>query len=157
MALAADWYIQEDDVLGTCEVVAEAGMGLVVDTVGSGSAMGDTGGQYTMIANPSGKVFVGVLLNDVVNVDLTKFHLNYQKRETNIGDPCWVMRKGWIVTDQVTGSPTKGDTAYLTTSGVFTPTVSSTGGTVATPKAGKFEGAVDENGFAKISFNLPIV
>jgi hypothetical protein len=53
-------------------------------------------------------------------------------------------------------SPAAGGVAYLTSNGEVTPTVSSTGGLVATPKVGVFAGAKDENGYVTIDVNLPI-
>jgi hypothetical protein len=155
MALKGDRHVIEDDISMTCETAASRGVGLVLKTSGSGVALGDRRNKAELIANPSGKVFVGILMNDVVDVDTTRYHLNFHKDEMKKGEPCTLMRKGWVITDKVTGTPTVGATAYLTTNGVFTPTVSSDGGTAATPKAGRFESIKDEDGYVKISVNVP--
>lgn len=97
----------------------------------------------------SGKVPVGVLMNDVVNVDLTRYHLNYQKDEVNIGNKVRIGRKGWVVTNMVTGTPNAFDPAYLAPLGYVTPT-SGTG----VPTVGRFLTAKDSNGYATLSFDI---
>ena len=51
---------------------------------GSGASL-DNGTVVTYAAAPSGKVAVGVLLNDMVNIDLTRQHLNQHKDEVQKG------------------------------------------------------------------------
>jgi hypothetical protein len=156
MALKADRYEFETDITKTCESVAERGVVLVNLTAGSGVAIGESAGKADLVANPSGYTVAGVLLNDVVSTDQTKFHINYHKDETKAGARCRLLKKGWVITNKVTGTPTNGATAYLTTSGVVTPTVSSTGGLAATPKVGQFDSIKDENSYVKLTVNLPI-
>lgn len=155
--LKADRVIIETDITLTCESVAERGVILCHKTAGSGEAMGDHAGQADLYAAPSGKKVVGVLMCDVVNVDLTRYHLNFHKDEVPVGNRVWLLRKGTIVTDKVTGTPAVGGTAYLTANGVLTPTVSSTGGIVATPKVGEFASTLDEEGFVRVNVNLPAI
>jgi hypothetical protein len=156
MALKGDRFILEWDVTKSCPVVAEEGVVLVQNTSGSGVAIGDTAGSATLAASASGTVPAGILVGNVVNVDVTRYHLNFQKNETLIGMKVSIVRKGRLTTNKVTGSPTVGSTAYLTANGVLTPTLSATGGLVATPKVGVFQGALDENGYATVDINLPI-
>lgn len=156
MALKGDRSILDDNITLTCESVAERGVTLVHKTAGSGVAIGATAGEADLVANPSGYKVAGMLYHDVVNIDETRYHRNFHKDETKVGERCRLITKGKLTTDKVTGTPTPGATAYLTTNGVLTPTLSTTGGLVATPKVGVFEGAKDENGFATVSLNLPI-
>ena len=155
MALRPDKYIIESD--GTCYLndVAAKGVILVYSTAGSGAALGDSRNLVTLAASASGTKVAGILQQDFVNIDETRFHINWHKEEQNIGDNCDMGKKGWWHTDKVTGSPTVGDKAYLTANGVVTPTISSTGGLVATPLVGEFGGAKDEHGFVKLILNLP--
>lgn len=155
MALRGDWYFEADDISLVLNDVAEAGVVLCYDTQGSGSVLGDTAGECQLAADPSGLKPYGVLLQEFVNVDTTLYHLNFHKNEHDIGSPAQVLRRGWVVTDKVTGTPAKGDVAYLTTNGVVTPTMSTTGGVVATPIVGEFGGAKDEAGYVKLIVNLP--
>lgn len=156
MALRGDRLIIEAD--GHSHKLSDAaakGSILCYSTAGSGAVLGDSKGTAALKADPSGFKVFGVLLNDFVDVDQTRYHLNDHKEEQDLGDMCNVLRKGWVYTDKVTGTPTEGAIAYLTTSGVVTPTLSSTGGLVATPKVGVFGGIKDEDGYVKLEVNLP--
>lgn len=156
MALRGDRHIIETDITFVLDDVAEPGVGLCYETAGSGITLGDMSGGLQLAAAPSGLTFAGILLTNVVSLDETRYHRNWHKDEVTTGDKVTVLRKGWVVTNKISGSPTgKGDKAYLTTNGNFTPTVSSTGGVVATPYAGTFGSLKDEDGYAKISINLP--
>lgn len=159
MALKGDRLIVETDTTNICNtVVANKGAVMVYSTPGSGSAMNDINAGYVDLLNSaSGKIPAGASLATMVNIDQTRQHRNYHKDEQVIGEKLPLLVKGWLVTDQVTGTPTVGATAYLGVSGVLTPTVSATGGTVATPKVGIFKSIVDESGFVKVEYNLPVV
>lgn len=156
MALKADRSIIETDITQTCPSVAERGVTLVYSTGGSGVALGASAGASDLVANPSGYKVAGLLLNDVVSVDETRYHRNFHKDETKTGERCTLLRKGRVTTNKVTGTPTAGATAYLTTNGVLTPTLSATGGLAATPKVGVFAGAKDESDYVTVDINLPI-
>ena len=52
---------------------------------------------------------VGLLLNDVVNLDLTRQHINYAKDEVQQGSKVLLLRVGTVTTDQISGSITMGD------------------------------------------------
>lgn len=157
MALLGDRYEIETDISFKCANTGAAGVGVVVTTSGSGVNLGDSAGVVSVPTNPSGYVFAGILTHEVANIDETQFHRNWQKEQQLINERVCLGVKGRWSTNLITGTPAVGDTAYLTTNGYFTPTVSATGGTVATPKAGKFRSIKDQNGYAEIEFNLPIV
>lgn len=154
MALKGHRHIVVDDVTYRLDSAAEMGVGLCYSVAGSGSAM-DDGAEVQLAADPSGLIFKGILINDVVDIDLSRYKLNEHKEEVIKGSKVTIMTQGWVVTNKVTSTPTAGDVAYLTANGVFTDTVSATGGTAATPVAGRFESSLDENGFAKVSINVP--
>ena len=59
----------------------------------------------TVKANPSGAYPLGVLLNDMVNLDLTRQHLNQHKDEVQKGGKITILRKGYVVTDAISGTP----------------------------------------------------
>lgn len=155
MALKGDRVIIETDISLTCESVAERGVILCKHTDGSGAAIGDLAGKADLYASASGKKPAGLLMGDVVNVDLTRYKLNQHKDEVPVGNRVTLLRKGSVVTNKVTGTPAFGDKAYLTSNGVLTPTLSSTGGLVATPLIGEFKGGLDEAGYVKVDINLP--
>ena len=156
MALKSDRSTIETEITRICPSVAERGVVLVTTTSGSGTAIGDRAGVADLVTNPSGYRVAGLLMSNVVNIDLTRFHLSFHNDERQIGSKVTLLRKGRVTTNKVTGTPTDGATAYLTANGVLTPTRSATGGDVATPKVGVFAGAEDEDGYATVDFNLPI-
>lgn len=135
--------------------VAAKGSILCWSTTGSGSVLGDAHGVVQLAADASGLKVAGVLLQDFVNINETLFHRNFNKEEAVIGDFADVASRGHVMTNKYTGSPTNQAKAYLTANGVVTPTVSATGGTVATPFVGKFGGVPDEDGYVKLHFALP--
>jgi hypothetical protein len=147
--------IIEDDITLSCDSVTLRGVGLVYNKQGSGVALGDRAGSVLLAANPSGQRVAGILLNDVVNIDETRYHRNFHKDETMVNAPCRLLKKGRLTLDNIIGNPMPGDTAYLDSSGNFTPTPHPTGGLVARPKVGAFASRKDESGFAAIDFNLP--
>jgi hypothetical protein len=155
MALTGDMFIEQTDPFHILNDVAAPGVVLCYNTAGSGVALGASRGVCQLAANPSGLKVFGGLLQNFVSIDETRYHRNWHKNEQVVGEPADVLRKGWFVTDKVTGTPTEGNKAYLTSNGVVTPTVSATGGTAATPLVGEFGGSKDENGYVKLIFNLP--
>lgn len=156
MALKGPRVIIETDITFTCQSTTNRGVVLCRTLAGSGVALGNLAGQASLSASPSGLRVAGLLMNDVVNIDPTRQHINFQQDQTLVGQRCTLLRKGRVTTDQISGSPNDGDTAYLTTNGQLTPTMSATGGLVATPKIGVFDGIKDENGFITVDVNLPI-
>jgi hypothetical protein len=141
MAIKPDRLINETDISLVCNDVHEKGTVLIYGPAASGS--------------PSGYKVAGLSLANFVDIDQTRVHRNFHKDEQVIGEKAPLLRKGYVVTNKVTGSPTVGDKAYLTVSGLLTPTVSAGGGEVATPRVGTFAGAKDENGYVKVYVELP--
>lgn len=159
MARKGDCEIYRDTMKYTCETIANNGDFLVVTTAGSGVVLGNTMGQASLVANPSGYKVAGMLSHDVVDTDLTRYKLNIYKNEHKKGDPACLFRKAIVTVDSLKSgdAPTAGDTAYLYNNGQVTKTVSATGGLVATPKVGEFQGKKDENGFICLEIDLPNV
>lgn len=157
MALKGPRVVLETDITFTCPTATLRGVVLCNKTGGSGVVLGDSAGVADLMASASGNTPVGLLMNDIVNVDLTRYHINFQKDEVPVNYRVTLLRKGRVTTDALVSgqSPTYGQTAYLSANGQVTPTVSSTGGVAATPKVGTFLGAKDENGFVTVDFNIP--
>lgn len=90
----------------------------------------------------------GVLMQDVVDKDLTTCPLMQSKMETQVGSKVEVLKGGWIVTNMIdTGSsPTPGAAAHFKAGGLFTTTTTST-------RVGTFESA-KVNGYARIRIQL---
>lgn len=159
MALKGDMTVLDVDISRSCSTVAERGTILFKKTAGSGVALGDSAGVCELLAaNTSGNKVHGMLWSaDVVNVDQTRYHLNFQKDEVIINGKVGVVRKGRLTTNKVTGTPTDGATAYAVASGLVSPTVDAVGGIAMTPKVGEFIGIKDENGYVTVDLDLPVV
>jgi hypothetical protein len=65
-----------------------------------------------MLLPASGAKPVGVLLNDVVNLDLTRQHINWHKDEVQQGGKVTLLQVGQVTTDSVTGAIAAGEPAY---------------------------------------------
>lgn len=162
MALKQPRTILETDISLTCDTVKERGYFLVygggtagtAGSSGSGVALGDRAGVATLVTAQSGSKVAGMLLNDVVNYDTTKYHGNFHKDETLINERCNLLRKGRVTTDALVSgqSPAAGDVAYLGASGKLTAAYVND---VATPKVGRFVAPKDENAFVTVDVNLP--
>jgi hypothetical protein len=123
-------------------VTGERGGVVCFVTAGSGEAMDiGTVAYNTGVGKP-----VGVLLNDMISIDQSKNPRHYFKDEMPIPGKTTLLRRGWVVTNAVSGSPNGGDTAYLANNGLIAPT-----GSVV---VGQFLSAKDEDGFAKVAINI---
>lgn len=140
-----------EDISYFMNEVAERGGCVALSTVGSGVSMDQSVNLVTYVAEPSGTVPVGVLMGDMVNIDQTRQVINFNKNETQQGGKVTLVRKGWVVTDQITGTPTIGGTAFLGPSGQFVIDNPSDNH----PTVGQFLTTLDEGGFAKIYVDLP--
>lgn len=149
-------YTYAVDVTKSCAAIATRGVAVCYGTAGSGASIGATAGTVDLYPNPSGKRPAGLLLVDVVDVDQTRYHLNFYKELMPSGSPVVLLRQGRRTVDTIIGTPAEGDAAYLTSSGNFSPTFHATGGLVANPRVGTFVSPKDENGYATIDFNLPM-
>ena len=86
MALKADRHELDVDIsFFYNEGTAERGGVVVLDTVGSGAAMDQAGAKVKYAAATNALIPVGILLNDVVNLDLTRQHINWHQDEVQKG------------------------------------------------------------------------
>jgi hypothetical protein len=148
MALKPDRIEFLTDVSFFMNTTAERGGVASVVTGASGVAMDDATAVVAYAAVASGAKPIGVLINDVVNIDLTRQHINYYKDEVQLGGKVTLLRQGQVTTNRVTGSPAAGTDAYVGASGLI--------GTSSTNavKIGTFLSSVDADGYAKLSVNL---
>lgn len=153
MALKSDRVESYTDISFFCnDATAERG-GVVVHatgTSGSGVAMDDPNAVVTYAASASGRVPAGLLLNDVVDLDLTRQHINWYRDEVQTGGKVTLLRQGQVTTNMIVNGvqPVPGSGAYLGANGKLT--------TATTPGArvGTFLSAKDSDGFAKVDINL---
>ena len=148
MALKGDRNVLETDISFFINVTAEKGQLLCVSTQGSGAAMDNSSSLATTASGTN--VPLGIVLNDVVDIDQTRQHINWHKDEVQKGGKVTILTKGTIVTDQITGTPTAGMVAYLNTGG--TVGAQAHGVTLA---VGRFLSTKDADGYAKVAINLP--
>jgi len=149
MALKPDRIELLTDVSFFMSTTATRGGVVALSSGGSGVAMDDANAVVAYASNPSGAKPIGLLLNDVVDLDLTRQHINWHKDEVQKGGKVTVLRNGQVTTSNVQGSPAAGATAYLHSGG----NVSSTQLTGA-PAIGQFLSSKDADGYAKVSINI---
>ena len=166
MALRPDRVEHLTDLSYFMNETAERGIVVIHDTGGSGAAMDDSSALVKAPAGigttVSGTNPAGLLLNDVVNLDLTRQHINYAKDEVQKGSKVLLLRRGTVVTDQISGTPTIGADAYVTRVGTISATaiegvMTVFDGTIPrpiTPKVGRFLSTLDADGFAKVEINI---
>lgn len=154
MALKGDRDVRVTDISFHLNETGEKGQMCVYSTSGSGAALDQGQALVTIAAVASGNTPAGMLMNSMVDKDLTRTKLNHYQDEVQKGGKVTLMKKGWVVSNRITSgqTPTAGDNAYLNATGDLTPT---NGGSVATPLVGKFLSKKDEDGYAKISIDLP--
>ena len=112
---------------------------------GSGAAMDDSA-ALVIVATGSGDSPAGLLLNDVVDLDLTRQHIN----EVQKGSKVLILRRGTVVTDNVAGTPAAGAKAYFDNDAKIT----TTGGGANTTQIGRFLSKTDADGYAKVEINI---
>lgn len=156
MALKPDRHVVTDDITFILNTASVAGKVVILKTTQpSGSASGVGIGVSAGIADvvsgtpASGTKPLGILLHEFVDIDQSVRHRNYQKVQQVLGEPCTILRNGWCVTDQVTGTPAAGDAAYLGADSKVTPTQVNN-----IPVVGQFLSIKDTNGFAKVYVTL---
>lgn len=153
MALKSDRVEAYTDISFFCnDSTAERG-GIMVHATGvagSGTAMDSPGAVVTYAASASGRVPAGLLLNDVVSLDLTRQHINWHRDEVQTGSKVSLLRQGQVTTNLIAAGVTvgPGSGAYVGANGYLT--------TVATNsvKVGTFLSAKDADGYAKVDINL---
>ena len=152
MALKGDRkYTDGVDISFFCNEIATRGKIMVHSTSGSGASMDDP--NATVIAptgGVSGSLPAGLLLNDVVNLDLTRQHINWHQDEVQLGGKVTLLRQGQVTTNNVSGTPSAGSTAYYNLNGELTPVAVDAGAIIV----GRFLSVVDADGYAKVEINI---
>ncbi len=153
MALKGDRFEGIHDIKHFMNEVAERGGIACISTAGSGAALDQSANLVTYAAVPSGKVPFGILLNDMVNKDLTRTHINQHKNEVQKGGKVTLLREGYVTTNMIYPgkTPAGGDNAYVANSGYLS--------NAANPSqvgyVGQFETSKDEDGYATLYVKLP--
>lgn len=154
MALKAHQKVVADDINFRLDSVQERGLICAVSA---------TAGECEVAADPSGVTVAGLLMMDVVNKGVPSNlasdsnldtgtitdSLNAHKNETYKGGLVRLMRKGEVVTDQVTGTINQGDALYLAASGIISATQAA-----GAPQVGFAIAAKDGDGFVKLFLDV---
>ena len=140
------------DISYFMNATAERGIAVIHTnaTTGLGEAMDDAN-HVVAIPASSGGTPAGILMNDVVDLDLTRQHLNQHQDEVQVNGKVTVLTNGWCVTNMIAAgvNPSGGETAYFTDNGNLTNVDGSS------PAVGKFIGSKDADGYIKVQVNLP--
>lgn len=159
MALKGARYELYTDIQWFMNEVAQRGGIASISTVGSGASLDQSANLLTYAANSSGALPYGMLLNDMVNLDLTRQHINWHKDEVQQGGKITVGRRGWWTTNMIVGTPAKGDKAVLTSSGNITNVTQANFAVgnynrALNPLVGEFQSSLDEDGYAEVAVQL---
>lgn len=161
MALKSDRNEVQTDISFFMNEVATRGGVVTYSTGGSGAALDQGQALCTYAANASGQVPLGLLLNDMVNIDLTRQHLNWMKDEVQKGGKVTLLRNGWVVTSSIEGAnPAAGNLAYVAHSGnvassdIMRDDSDMDGNTRI---VGRWMSSPDQDGYAKLEVSLPNV
>ena len=156
MALKADRNELDVDISFFMNETAEKGQIVSYSTAGSGAAMDQSQALVAKTDAHATTTFpVGILLNDVADIDLTRQHINWHKDEVQKGGKVAILKKGYVVTDQIEGTPTAGALAFMddADTGKFAVAASIDDGEYTA--VGRFMSIKDEDGYAKVEVNLP--
>ena len=129
-----------------------------VSAAASGAAMDDANAKVGYPTGTTAAEFgtqnqkpAGLLLNDVVNLDLTRQHINYHKDEVQKGSKVLLLQRGTVVTDQISGTPTAaniGATLYFDQDGKLGVGVNGSN------PVGRLLSIKDADGYAKVSIDI---
>jgi len=138
------------DISFFMNTTAERGGVVSVSTAGSGQALDDASAVVAYAVSGSGARPIGVLLNDVVNLDLTRQHINWHKDEVQLGGKVSLLRQGQVTTNYILpgAAPIAGLAAYVGVSGYIGT------GVVNAVQIGSFLSSKDADGYAKLSVNI---
>jgi hypothetical protein len=167
MALKPDRHEVVTDISFFMNETAERGIVVTHSTAGSGAAMDDGNALVAVPTTASGSYPAGLLLNDMVNIDLTRQHLNQHQDEVQKGGKVTLLKQGWVVTNklEVNSKPTVGAPAYVASSGLISTTNpaaydASTIAGASNPlgdedaKVGRFLSTEDADGYAKVYIDI---
>jgi len=155
MALKPDRIETQTDVSFFMNSTATRGGIASISTGGSGVAMDDASAVVAYATAGSGAKPVGVLLNDVVNLDLTRQRINWHKDEVQQGGKVTLLQVGQVTTDSVTGAIAAGEPAFVGASGLFTATApTDVDSELAQARVGTFLSSRDSDGYVKVAVNF---
>lgn len=117
-------------------------------------AYSSTAGEAEYNAAASGAVAVGILLDDVEDLNFDRHPEYLQRNVVDIGSVVGIANKAVIESDQITGTPAQGNPAYLGVNGTISTTQLDDGVGNVAPLVGTFRTGLDANGFATVLIDL---
>lgn len=153
MALKGERRVVVDEIRYRCTSATERGVVLVYNGSGSDEVGPDNSGFLVVLpgtGSVSGLVPAGVLGNDMVTQDETRYPLNKYKLEGRTGGKCYMIKKGWLYTDKVKSgdTPSQGLPAYVAPSGELSTTSTNAA------QVGTFGSRVDTDGFVLLNVDI---
>ena len=157
MALKPDRVEHLTDLSFFMNETGDRGVIVTFDVSNGGASGAAMDNSKALVRTPTGTVGAdfqkpaGLLLNDVVNLDLTRQHINYHKDEVQKGSKVLLLKRGTVVTNCVSGTPTAaniGASLYFNEDGFLT--VSNTSSTVV----GRLLSIKDADGYAKVDIDV---
>lgn len=158
MAIKSDREVYKTEIRFTCDASGVAGEMLKFKgTQPTGAGVGQGINASAPVATPigtgtpaSGTRFAGVLMGDVVSIDVTKQHRNFQQPMTQlIGENVCLLTEGKLWTNMISGTPAAGDPAYVQGAGKVGPTQQN-----SLPQVGRFLTSKDSAGYALVDYNV---
>ena len=146
MALKPDRVEHLTDLSFFMDTIATRGQIVTHSTEGSGASMDDSS-AVVIVATGTGDLAAGLLLNDVVSLDLTRQHINFAKDEVQKGSKVLLLRRGTVVTDNLAGTAAAGAKAYFDSSAKITSVAGS-------QQIGRFLSKKDADDYAKVEINI---
>ncbi len=146
MALSPSRQIFQSNVDYSLNQIAERG---VICSINAGT----TPNGEVVVATGVGVTPIGLLLDDVEDLNFDRHGEYRQRNVVDIGSVVGLAQECEILTDQLTGTPVAGNTAYLGINGTVSPTLTFDNTTVS-PIVGKFLSAANANGFAKVRIDI---
>lgn len=138
-----------DDISMFLNATGDRGLIVTYDTTTTGLGGMDDANAMCQIPTTTGGVPVGMLMNDVDDIDQSRFVLNWHQDTVQKNSKVNIMRRGFAVTNSLVAglTPTPGNPAYYTTGGLLTTTVGSN-------RVGTFTSGKDADGYAKVEINI---
>lgn len=157
MALKPDRETKQWELGYYLNAAASAGFIVCGSTAASGADLDSDTNAVTVSAACSGAKPVGVLMEDFVNIDATRYHINQHKPENLVGSKASILCKGWVVTNAVypSAAATAFSKAVLANSGYVMDAPTGYNVThVNYPIVGKFLSNKDTDGYVRLLVDL---
>jgi hypothetical protein len=143
---------QGTDISFFMNEVAERGGIVTFDTAttGVGAAMDDSNASVQVPTTTGDGIAAGLLVNDVVDLDLTRQHLNQHQDEVQVNSKVTIATRGEYTTNRIAAgqTPQAGDDAYFAATGLLSTSAGSA-------KVGRFLSGLDTDCYCKVYINLP--